>query len=75
VFEACKGAPSFWAPFEKLYVRAIVNGGNPASVRVMEKTGMIERGIYEWTGKPIFLGGQWEERSNLHIFGMHLLEG
>lgn len=74
VLEACRSRPSFWSPYSKLYVRAIVNGGNPASLRVMHKTGMRERGIYEWTGEAIFLGGKWEERSNLHIFGMHMLE-
>ena len=41
----------------------------------MDKTEMmIERGVYKWTGDPIFLGGEWRDWSNLHIFGMHLLE-
>jgi len=74
VLESCKRAQSFWTPFPKLYVRAIVNEGNPASMRVMEKTGMKERGVYNWTGKAIFLAGKWREQDNLHIFGMHLLE-
>lgn len=73
VFEACKRARSFWAPYEKIYVRAIVNGGNPKSFRVMDKTGMKRRGIYKWTGK-IFLAGEWRTQDDLHIFGMHLLE-
>lgn len=73
VFKACKRARSFWTPFSNVYVRAIVNHENPASLRVMSKTGMMERGIYEWTGKPIFLAGEWTERSTLHIFGLHLL--
>ncbi|KAL8999892.1 MAG: hypothetical protein Q9169_001297, partial [Polycauliona sp. 2 TL-2023] len=73
VFDACRKAASFWLPYEKVYVRAIVNHENPASLRVMEKTGMQERGIYEWTGKPVFLAGEWTERSSLHIFGLHLL--
>ena len=73
VFEACKRARSFWKPFDKVHVRAIVNEGNPASLRVMEKTGMTKCGIYVWTGK-IWLAGEWRERDNLHIFGMHLLE-
>lgn len=73
VFEACRRARSFWAPFENVYVRAIVNHANPASLRVMEKTGMMERGVYEWTGKPIFLAGEWTERSTLHIFGYDLV--
>ena len=72
--EACKRAQSFWTPFSKLYVRAIVNEGNPASLRVMDKTGMTKRGVYHWTGKPVFLAGEWTERSTLYIFGLHLLE-
>ena len=74
VFEACKRARSFWTPFSKLYVEGIVNAGNPASLRVMDKTGMTKRGVYEWTGKAVFLAGEWRERDSLHIFGMHLLE-
>lgn len=74
LFEASKRGQSFWAPFPKLYIRAIVNEGNPASLRVMKKCGVPEKGIYEWTGKPIFLGGEWTEHSSLHIFGKHLLE-
>jgi RimJ/RimL family protein N-acetyltransferase len=73
VFQSCKRARSFWAPFSKLYVRAIVNQGNPPSMRVMDKTGMKLRGIFDWTGK-IFLAGEWRVRDKLHIYGMHLLE-
>ena len=73
-FAACKRARSFWAPFSKLYVRAIVNEGNPASLRVVDKTGMTDRGVYEWTGKAVFLAGEWQERSRIHIYGMYLLE-
>jgi RimJ/RimL family protein N-acetyltransferase len=74
VLESCKAARSFWLPFSKLYVRTIVNEGNPASLRVMDKTGMAKRGNYEWTGKAVFLAGEWRERDSLFIFGMHLLE-
>ena len=63
VFEACRKARSFWYPFSKLYIRAIVDEENPASLRVMEKIGMAERGIYDWG-----------ESKKLHIFGVHLLE-
>ncbi|MCJ1263625.1 hypothetical protein MMC22_003495 [Lobaria immixta] len=73
-FESCKRARSFWTPFLKLYIRAIVNECNPASLRVMDKTGMTKSGVYEWTGKATFLAGEWRERDSLHIFGMHLLE-
>lgn len=74
VFEACKRTQSFWDPYSKLYARAIVNGRNPNSFRVAEKTGMTKRGIYDWTGQPIFLGGEWVEKDDLHIYGKHLLE-
>ena len=74
VFESCKRALSFWTPFSKLYIRAIVNKDNPASVRVMDKTGMTKSGVYTWTGKAVFLAGEWRERDNLYIFGKHLLE-
>ncbi len=74
VFESCKRARSFWTPFSKLYIRAIVNEGNPASLRVMNKTGMTKRGVYNWTGKAIFLAGEWRERDSVCIFGKHLLE-
>ena len=74
VLETCSRARSFWTPFSKLYVRAIVNDDNPASQRVMEKTGMKKKGVYEWTGKAIFLGGEWRERDSLHIFGKYLFE-
>jgi RimJ/RimL family protein N-acetyltransferase len=46
-FESCRRARSFWTPFSKLYVRAIVNEGNPASLRVMEKVGMTKSGVYD----------------------------
>jgi RimJ/RimL family protein N-acetyltransferase len=74
VFEASKRARSFWAPFSKLYVRAIVNEENPASMRVMDKVGMEKRGVYHWTGEAIFIAGGWREQSNLHVYGTHLLE-
>jgi RimJ/RimL family protein N-acetyltransferase len=71
VLEACKDTRSFWAPFSSLYVRAMVNDGNPVSRRVMDKTGMAKSGIYVWTGK-IFLAGEWRERDELHIYGKYL---
>lgn len=73
-FEACQRARSFWSPFPKLYVRAMVNGGNPPSLRVMAKTGMRKNGVYEWRGEAVFIAGEWRERDSLHIFGRYLLE-
>ncbi|KAK3368423.1 GNAT domain-containing protein [Podospora didyma] len=74
VFEACKKGVSFWRPYEKLYVRAIVNEENPPSMRVLDKSGMVKKGVYHWKGKPIFIAGRTTEESYLHIFGLHLLE-
>ena len=73
VFEACKRARDFWEPFQKVYVRVIVNGGNPSSLRVMEKIGVERKGIFKWTGR-IWLAGGWREEDDLHIFGFYLLE-
>ena len=73
VFAACRLTHSFWAPYAKVYVRAIVNAENPASRRVMHKAGMTEKGVYEWTGEAVFLAGKWAERSSLYIYGMGLL--
>jgi hypothetical protein len=72
VLETCKKDQELWAPFSKVYVRAIVNEGNPASMRVMGKVGMVERGVYEWRGEKIFLAGEWRTEDRLHIYGMHL---
>ncbi|KAI4157756.1 MAG: hypothetical protein LQ342_008020 [Letrouitia transgressa] len=74
VFESCRKTPSFWSPFSKLYVRAIVNEANPASQRVMDKTGITRRGVYNWTGEAVFIAGEWRQRDTLFIFGMYLVE-
>jgi RimJ/RimL family protein N-acetyltransferase len=75
VFHACKKVErKYWGAWEKVYVRAIVNDGNPASLRVMEKAGVKEKGVFEWKGKPVFLNGTWESESRLHIFGFYLVE-
>ncbi|KAM5470179.1 hypothetical protein MauCBS54593_004063 [Microsporum audouinii] len=72
VFEGCRQARSFWIPFSKLYVRAIVNAENAPSKRVMEKTGMVEKGVHEWRGRAVFVGGRWREVDSICIFGMYL---
>ncbi|KAK3687176.1 hypothetical protein B0T22DRAFT_121811 [Podospora appendiculata] len=78
VMEACKAtsnaARDFWRPFTKVYVRAIVNGMNGASLRVLDKVGIAKRGIYAWKGEPIFHGGEWRGEVDLHIYGMYLVE-
>lgn len=72
---ACGRAKSFWAPWERVYVRAIVNQRNPASARVLNKI-MTHKGTWEWTapGKPLFIGGEWREQDFLEIYGFHALE-
>ncbi|KAF2005919.1 hypothetical protein P154DRAFT_542430 [Amniculicola lignicola CBS 123094] len=76
--EACKRGGEFWAPYPKLYVRSVVNSENPASQRVMEKTGMVKKGVYEWEAaegeESIFVGGMWRRRDSLWIYGQHLIE-
>ncbi|KAK3324804.1 GNAT domain-containing protein [Cercophora scortea] len=74
--EACKAvtAREFWKPFTKVYIRAIVNGLNGASLRVLDKVGIAKRGIYGWKGEPIFHGGGWRGEADLHIYGMYLVE-
>lgn len=72
---ACRKVPhSHWAPFDKIYVRAIVNDDNPKSLKVMKKTGFEPKGIYEWSGEPIWLAGRWQSTSRLHIFGQMAVE-
>ncbi|KAK0717206.1 hypothetical protein B0T26DRAFT_288682 [Lasiosphaeria miniovina] len=61
-----------------LYVRAIVNGDNAASMRVMDKVAvagrrMSQRGIYHWAGEPIFHGGRWRAEADLWVYGMYLV--
>ena len=52
----------------------MVNSENPASQRVMAKTGMKELGVYVWDGDALWLGGKWRTRDSLHIFGMFVVE-
>ncbi len=51
---------------------ALVNEKNGASRRVMEKVGMGERGVYEWSGERVWLAGEWRVRDRLCVFGMGL---
>ncbi|KAH7396132.1 GNAT family acetyltransferase-like protein [Pyrenochaeta sp. MPI-SDFR-AT-0127] len=81
IFDALKRAAqpstnesSYWLPYQNLYVRAIVNEENPASLRVMAKTGMQKTGIWEWTGEAVWLAGRWIDKSKIHIFGKYLIQ-
>lgn len=69
VLDACKKEENFWDGYEKIFVRAIVNGENPASQRVMSKSGMQELGVYIWEGEKLWLGGKWRTTDDLYIFG------
>jgi RimJ/RimL family protein N-acetyltransferase len=67
----------FWAPWEKVWMRVIVNWRNPASLNVMrklEKKGVVEKGVFEWKGEKIFIGGEWRTEDDLFIFGAWLRE-
>ncbi|EDU44047.1 hypothetical protein PtrM4_132950 [Pyrenophora tritici-repentis] len=74
VLEACGNRRKFWDLYEKVFVRAIVNGENPASQRVMAKTDMKKLGVYEWVGDELWLGGKWRTRDDLYIYGMFVIE-
>lgn len=75
VFDAFKRAdPSYWAPQKKVYLRSIVNEGNPNSSRVMNKVGMHDFGVWEWTGPELFLAGEWITKSRICIYGKYLVE-
>lgn len=58
-------------------MRVIVNWRNPASLNVMrklEKKGVVEKGVFEWKGEKIFIGGEWRTEDDLFIFGVWLRE-
>jgi RimJ/RimL family protein N-acetyltransferase len=76
IFDACKTAEAraFWAPFEKVYARAIVNDENLPSQRVMEKCGMEKPEIIEFEGGRFFIAGRWREKHRLFIYGRTLVE-
>ncbi len=77
--QACvaPAASAFWSPWEKVWMRVIVNGRNPASLKVMRKLAgcrVSERGVYVWKGEKIFIGGEWRTEDDLFIFGRYLRE-
>lgn len=83
VLSACRNPKNleFWAPYTNIFVRAIVNIDNPASVRVMEKVGLLKRmGEYVWRAeegdeKGVFLAGRWWVESTILVFGGWLVGG
>ena len=74
VLDACKKEESFWDGYEKVFVRAIVNGENPASRRVMAKSGMQELAVHVWQGEGLWLAGRWRTTDDLYIFGKFMKE-
>jgi RimJ/RimL family protein N-acetyltransferase len=74
VLDACQREQNFWDNYQKVYIRAIVNGENPASRRVLVKSGMQELAVHVWDGDGIWLAGKWRTTDNLHIFGKFVKE-
>ncbi|KIW16823.1 hypothetical protein PV08_04013 [Exophiala spinifera] len=74
VLAACGRCVSLWSPYAQVYVRAIVNGENRPSLRVMEKTAMVKKGVYELNDRPVFLAGKIRQHHVLHIYGMYLVD-
>jgi RimJ/RimL family protein N-acetyltransferase len=72
VLEEYRKANSFWAPYKRVYVRAVVDSGNPESLRVLEKVGLEKRGTPEWEGERVWLAGRWRESREL-VYGMYLV--
>ena len=73
VLDAARRATSFWAPYHKIYVEAIVSPDNPASCRVLEKSELKKIGVNEWDGEPVFLAGAWREPRVL-VYGTWLID-
>jgi RimJ/RimL family protein N-acetyltransferase len=73
VIETCKRRETFWEPYDKVFVRAIVGPENVASQRVMAKSGMKELGIHVWEGEAIFVGGKWRTRDELRVYGTFVI--
>jgi RimJ/RimL family protein N-acetyltransferase len=74
LIDACKRGKSFWEPYDRVFVRSIVHCENPASQRVMVKSGMKKLGVHIWEGEKIFVAGKWRTRDELHIYGMFVVE-
>ncbi|KAF2826890.1 hypothetical protein CC86DRAFT_322657, partial [Ophiobolus disseminans] len=74
MFDACaRVSETFWTPYEKVYVRAIVNDENEPSQRVMEKCGMNEPEVLEFEGGRFFIAGKWRSQHRLFVYGKHLV--
>jgi RimJ/RimL family protein N-acetyltransferase len=69
VLRTCRGAPGFWEPYTRVYVRAVVSVENSGSLKVVEKIGMEELGVHEWKGEKAWFAGMWRDRLEFGIWG------
>ncbi|USP72943.1 hypothetical protein yc1106_00217 [Curvularia clavata] len=74
LLEVCQREQQFWDDYRKIFIRAIVNDENPASLRVLAKCGMQELGVHVWDGEGLWLAGKWRTTDSLHIFGKFVRE-
>ena len=74
LLNACQREQQFWDDYQKVFIRAIVNAENPASLRVLAKCGMQELGVHVWDGEGLWLAGRWRTTDNLHILGKFVRE-
>jgi len=73
VLEAYQETKSFWTPYTRVWLRALVDPGNTESIRVLEKVGLEKRGMHEWQGEQSWLAGGWRECKEL-VYGKYLAE-
>jgi RimJ/RimL family protein N-acetyltransferase len=78
MLDACgRVQKEFWQPWEKVYVRAIVNDENKPSERVMEKCMLQdEKGsmeVVEFEGGRFFIAGKWREKHRLYVYGREVV--
>jgi RimJ/RimL family protein N-acetyltransferase len=75
VLAACRGADrGVWGACEKVYLRAVVNVENGASLGVVRKSGMEDLGAWIWEGEEMWFAGEWRERTELRIWGGWIVE-
>lgn len=70
---ACKRSTNFWFPWKKVYFEGFVSPDNPASMRVMEKSGTKHVGTFVWEGEPVFLAGAWRE-CKVNVYSCWIVE-
>jgi RimJ/RimL family protein N-acetyltransferase len=76
MFDACARTPAeFWAPYQKVLIRAIVNDENRPSQRVMEKCDMGEPEVLEFEGGRFFIAGKWRTKHRLFVYGREMVVG